>query len=47
MEYVMHCGVVLRSGSDNKVYVNAKDSSIYPLISGDFIAEGNMEGESG
>jgi len=39
-EHVMYCGVVLRNGSENKVYENAKDSSIYPLISGDFISRG-------
>ncbi|MGI6576617.1 MAG: hypothetical protein ACOX1Q_00930 [Eubacteriales bacterium] len=36
-EGVLFCGVTLRDASDNKTYTEAQDSTLYPLVSGDYL----------
>ncbi len=38
LEGVESCGVVSRDGTSNKVFAETKDATVYPLISGDFLA---------
>jgi uncharacterized membrane protein YgcG len=39
-ENVKYCGVIMRDGTNNTIFENSKDSTIYPLISGDYIYRG-------